>query len=934
MTENQLLLLWGKTSRAEDDAAGFADRYHPLFFHLLDVAHCGLALWDIALSENIKNRIAATLCCDQKVARLVFAYLAGAHDVGKANPYFQFQPTPLDWLVVQIKECGLVAPDDRQNEPHNFISTKELIPHFEGEGFWSADEYGKCVLAHITGAHHGTFPRAEDYADWAQNVMGNAKWSEARADLLELLRQTLCGADFEFPFTNWPEREIGAIPLLAGLISVADWLGSSLYFETAARRGKAVSVSEYLPKSRENARLALEDFGFRTTPTPRGERPDFADFWGFTPNALQRTVIQHVNDLKAPFLMLAEAPMGVGKTESALWASDAAQCSEVNSGFYIALPTQATSNAMHERVKQFLDKRLPDESAIHLQLVHGNAPLLESAKVVFKGLHPLWGEQNEDGKRELERVVAASWFCGAKRPLLAPFGVGTIDQSLLGALQTRHWFVRLFALAGKVVIFDEVHAYDTYMSGILTTLLGWLKELDCSVILLSATLPRGKRHELLASWSDQKPENEAPYPRLTLCRNNQIKSIAVPLEDLSQKTVSLAFLSLEELTATLRALLAHGGCAAIICNTVGEAQTLFAALKDELQDFCDDWTLFHARAPFRWRQETEDEILEKFGKKKAKRPHRAVVVATQVIEQSLDLDFDLMFSYLAPSDLLLQRLGRLHRHERDENKESIVRPQGLETPRFFVLAEATGEEVPSFGNSEWVYEREILLRSHLLWRDRQTLEIPGDIETLVEQTYAPALPVAPDEKWREALEDAARKAEKARAKAKDTVGNVVVSTRSPSGQLRTPEDVCDAPNLDLRDEDDPKTHQQMRAATRDGDPSVRAICLCRVGKQIYLPNRNGDADLGQPIDLSSKVEAEDARKLVDFSVSLSDSDIFKALIHRQVPDSWKKSPFLRHSRPLIFENKSCEIANRRVILDGELGLAWEKIHPQKEENAP
>ena len=924
MNENQLLLLWGKTCRDANDPNANS-KYHPLFFHLLDVAHCALALWDTVLDDNLKSRVAAALECDVEAARLVFACLAGAHDVGKANPFFQFQATPLDWLRAQIENCGWNQPPDPRNQPHNFVSTKDLIPRFGG-GFWRADAQGAVVLAHITGAHHGTFPRAENYAPWAQNVMGDAQWSRARGELLELLRQTLCGKGFESPFTHWPQRELGAIPLLAGLISVADWLGSSLHFEVAARRDQEISIEDYLPKSRANAQRALDEFGFRATPEPK-KRVDFEEFWQFAPNALQRAVIKVTRDLDAPFLLLVEAPMGIGKTEGALWASDAAQLNRINRGFYVALPTQATSNAMHERVKDFLDRRLPDQSAIHLQLVHGNAPLSDSAPVVFKGLHPMWGEENADGQRELERVVAASWFCGAKRPLLAPFGVGTIDQALMGALQTRHWFVRLFGLAGKVVIFDEVHAYDAYMSGILTTLLGWLKELNCSVILLSATLPHNKRHELLAAWSDQQLADEAPYPRLTMCRANALESIEVSREDVPQKAVAVGFVAPAMLAAKLRQQLQDGGCAAIICNTVGEAQSLFTALKDELGDFCDDWTLFHARMPFAWRQKREAAILGKFGKKKIHRPHRAIVVATQVIEQSLDLDFDLMFSQMAPSDLLLQRLGRLHRHQHDEHQVEIARPQGLRTPQFFVLCEPGDGEVPSFGHSEYVYQREILLRSYLLWRARTSLKIPDDIELLVEQTYAPALPDAPDEKWRVALEESARKAQQARHKAAETAGRVVIATCSANGKLRKAKDVVNAPDLDLRDPDDPNVHIQMRAATRDGDPSVRAICLCQIGEKIYLPDENGAADLICEIDFSQEVNAQTARDLIHFSVPISQKSIYPALIGESVPDSWKKSPFLRHARPLIFYDGARAIGGYNVTLHGELGLVWEKIIP-------
>lgn len=931
LTESQLLLLWGKTCRPDDDPEHYASRYHPLLFHLLDVAHSALALWDEVLPHAFKNRIASAMRCNVETARLMVAFLAGVHDLGKAIPYFQFQPTTLDdWLPERLMEFGLTRPPGCCNKPHNFVSTKELRSFLrEPNSFWQSDKPSGAVLAHITGAHHGTFPNSFDYASWGEAVRGDAKWHEARLALLDQLRAALCPPEFAFPRVTWDGDGVGAVPQLAGFISVADWIGSSFELVGHEDETRTPTLADYVYKLPTRARKALRDFGWAATPAPRGARSDFAEFWGFAPNALQAAVTKKTQDVTAPFLLLIEAPMGVGKTEAALWASDAAQVAGVNSGFYVALPTQATSNAMYKRIKHFVKKRYTDQHTVHLQLIHSHAALSDDVDVVFRGLESI---HDSELTPEEARVVAASWFCGAKRPLLAPFGVGTIDQSLLAALQTRHWFVRLFGLAGKVVMFDEVHAYDTYMSRLLVTLIAWLREIGCSVILLSATLPTSKRHELTRAWGCEPRALEAAYPRLTWCPLDQPEAISIPIvpEDKqdNQKRTSVAVHHLQpnELSQTLREKLRDGGCAAIICNTVVEAQEMFERLRCEVGDVvpADGWTLFHARMPFGWRQRIETSVVERFGKKKAERPRCAVVVATQVIEQSLDLDFDWMASFMAPGDLLLQRLGRLHRHAKDELDRDIKRPASLQTPELAVLCDANGDEVPSFGRSEFVYEREWLLRSWLVWRGRSEIVLPDEIEPLVEAVYEDQ-PQAPDASWQDALVKAGQLAAYNRSTAEHTARNVLVSVRNDNGRLRDPKELVEAPSLDLRDEDDPTTHKALRAATRDGDPSVMVICLCRHQDRLYFFTDTGEADTAQPpLDLTQKPNVALTRKLVEHSLSVSHRGLFAALCKEKVPAGWKKSPLLRHSRKIVFENNVNTDYGYRLRLNHELGLVIEK----------
>jgi CRISPR-associated endonuclease/helicase Cas3 len=219
----------------------------------------------------------------------------------------------------------------------------------------------------------------------------------------------------------------------------------------------------------------------------------FADIFDFSPRDVQQCFIEQVTQ---PGVYVLEAPMGVGKTEAALYAAYRMLASGQATGLYFALPTQLTSDKIHERVEKFLKQILESDSA-HQQplLLHGNAWL-----------------KAELGK---EGNPGGSWFQASKRGILAPFAVGTIDQALMAVMNVKHGFVRTFGLVGKVVILDEVHSYDSYTGTILDELVKALRQLHCTVIILSATLTEQKRSTLLNS-----PSTNKDYPLISAAPNN------------------------------------------------------------------------------------------------------------------------------------------------------------------------------------------------------------------------------------------------------------------------------------------------------------------------------------------------------------------------------------------------------------------------------
>ncbi len=424
-------------------------------------------------------------------------------------------------------------------------------------------------------------------------------------------------------------------------------------------------------------------------------------------------------------------------------------------GIYFALPTQTTSNRIHRRVADFVERLAPGAGT---RLVHGNSWLHDVAP-------SLGGCQEGNAKDREGRHDGRDWFASSRRALLAPFGVGTVDQALLGVVSAKHFFVRQYALAGKVVILDEVHSYDLYTGTLLDRLVARLRDLGATVIVLSATLTAARRRQLLG-LSDGALEASAAYPLLSAnlgaggSGGSEVCQFAVPPDP--PRTVHVRFMPGDDLVDACLDRANRGECVLWIRNTVNDAQETYRHLCGRNHEGGPEIALLHARFPLFRREALENEWLERLGKSRVRRPGRGcVLVSTQVAEQSVDIDADLLITDLAPTDMLLQRLGRLWRHPGQ-------RPIACAKPEVWVgsplldlagLRDASSEGIAAaFGKSSRVYAPYVLLRTFVLWRDRTELTLPDDIRPLLEATYVEPVEQEPPS-WsalRDALE--ARKA--------------------------------------------------------------------------------------------------------------------------------------------------------------------------------
>lgn len=880
---NHSRLLWAKS-------AGEKGSWHPLILHLLDVAACADAIL-AREPQSTRDRLAAVLGLDWSAARPWLLLLIACHDLGKGCPGFQCK-----WKNLSGLDAG-ANPDTTVN--HAFVSQVELLSLLIELG-WPED--AADLVADAVGCHHGARASPREIqrieANPFKSTLGKPEWSKARRALFEALievfaptepptKPTLTGPDFM---------------LLAGLTSFADWIGSNeQYFPFGTPEECADLHGWFEARRRHNAEAALDQTGWLPRLPLATAHHTFDAVFGFSPRPLQQAVVNALSTLNQPAILLVEAPMGEGKTEAALYAHLELQRRLGHRGLYVALPTKATGNAMFGRVLKFLRSQQCDRP-LDLQLLHGGA-LLNDA---YQQLKPSGIFDATTGGE----VRAGEWFTHKKRALLSEYGVGTIDQALLTILPVRHQFVRLWGLANRVVVFDEIHAYDAYTGTLLLHLLRWLLALGSSVVLLSATLPPQIRRQLAELTGAKAPEQEAAYPRLSVYQNEQpVRQIAFDADP--ERRLRL---TIEPVTADLPAIqtaldqrLAPSGYALALLNTVQRAQKLYRDYGDgeplvidgqpvgkRLADGTEVY-LFHARFPADQRQRREDAVLKVFGPpvkgETCVRSGRKLLIATQVAEQSLDLDFDLIATDLAPIDLLLQRAGRLWRHRR------ITRP--LAEP-VLIVAGLAEDPPPSLGKPLWwnkVYEEKLLLATRFLLKGREQLTIPDEIDRLVQDVYEDNVDV-PSESLAH-FEHMTNEMD----------GRLIAHKQEANQKfIGFPDDASwnDPKRFTLFDEDEPGVHRTLMAQTRLGDDSV-----------VVIPLREADA-----YDPADAPDFAQAKAWFLRAMSVSRKGIVKPLQSAGVPEGWKKSALLRNCYPLQLDTESRWIADPSVQLSDELGLVY------------
>ncbi|MFH8272969.1 CRISPR-associated helicase Cas3' [Streptomyces roseolus] len=771
-------------------------------------------LWDRWLPWSVRRLIGRALPGGEADGRLLAVWLAAVHDIGKATPAFACQ---VEGLADRMRAEGLemrsqaAMGPDRAVAPHALAGQVLLGEWLEEVCGWEPEECWQFTV--VVGGHHGLPPEdAQIYALEGRGYLlrtpgrSRAVWQRVQTELLEACADEF-GVRGRLGLWRGVKLPQPVQVLLSALVIVADWIASNpdlfpYHPLEVPRFGEARAAAAWekldLPgawRPVDPGGTVQELFESRfTLPAGASVRP------------VQVEAVELARSLEAPGLMVIEAPMGEGKTEAALAVAEIFAARAGAGGVFFALPTMATGNAMFPRLLKWL-KRLPSlEGRPHsVLLAHSKAALNDDFADLMRGVGPVRGVDMDAVPRgrggpaygeAAAELVAHTWLRGRKKAMLSSFVAGTVDQLLFAGLKSKHLALRHLAVAGKVVVIDEAHAYDTYMNVYLDRVLSWLGAYDVPVVILSATLPAARRRELVEAYAGTGEEARdafdavaaaGEYPLLTAVAPGGVPLVRRPAASGRAVSVQLECVDddLDVLADRLEAELADGGCALVVRNTVKRVVDTARVLR---RRFGDGVTVAHARFLDLDRAANDKELLRRFGPPgpETDRPAgRHIVVASQVAEQSLDVDFDLLVTDLCPVDLLLQRMGRLHRHQRGDGQQD--RPARLRSPRCLVTGADWSAPVPvPVRGSVAVYQMYPLLRSaavllpHLNTGGERPVGLPGDISPLVQGAYAGGVPAPAG--WEEALDDARRWHEEQRARQRQKAATFRLGDVAKSGE--------------------------------------------------------------------------------------------------------------------------------------------------------
>ncbi|MEU6482247.1 CRISPR-associated helicase Cas3' [Streptomyces sp. NPDC047017] len=947
--------LWGKS------AARNGGRTHLLLGHLLDTAAVAGVMWDRYVSAAFRRRLDEI---SGGRGRLWFMWVCGIHDCGKACPAFQAMDAA---EAAPVLAAGLswgrlsAAPNKRWR--HDMAGAVMLRPRLVME--WGEEEAASWVWPLVAG-HHGTFPPA-GALDPPRGAQGRgAAWEEVQRAVVDVFTRAV-------GFEGLSDaRPVGALRkaeqlALSGLVVMADWIASdSSQFLGLADAG-LISFAESRRRAEAAwSRLRLRG-GWRDLPLPEDPLEPLIDRLGVTPRASQQELVERAWSVPVPGLLVAEAPMGEGKTKAALAAAEVLAARFGLDGVFVAMPTQATSDPMYEQVLRWVSTFDPELES-QVALLHGRRRFNAWWRAVWDGKPRPEGDgegcgcESGGGRSDVEWAdddfgaigedadygmapspspadpVAddrangpAYWFLGDKRGLLTAFAVGTVDHLLHAATRTRHVMLRFAGLAGKVVVVDEVHAADVYMRQFLVEALRWLGQAGVPVVLLSATLPPAQRQRFVDAYLSgalstadvhQPVPEPAGYPCVTVAYGVDGRAVADTSRQVVRSwresmPVRVAWLPDTDLegarvAAAVREAVAGGGVALVVVNQVGRAQAIYRALREG--GFDGDLHLLHARLCAAHRAERTAQCLRVMGPRAGdERPERMVVVATQLAEQSFDVDADVLFTDLAPVDLLLQRIGRLHRHS------GTRRPAAHRVPRVVVTGVASGRVgVPRFLRaSELIYGRWSLLRAAALIEDAAGAlaasgaggwagpgwSIPADVPGLVARAYEEA-EVCPGG-WDEA---AAWQEWQTKERKREKNAEEYLLCRRREWAFPTLEGLHYAGSRAASEE-------QLDAVVRDGDPSVEVVVVRRASGGYRAVD-------GTWLGVHGEVDDDEVTdRLMGGTLRLPPRLTAASLAELGPLPGWAGRPWLRYRLALVLEEDGTRLLGAdRVSYHDVLGL--------------
>lgn len=702
------LSFWGKSRTLESGALVS----HPAALHMLDVAAVAWA-W-LSAARPFVPGVGAWQ--ESYLSSLVV--LIALHDIGKFSHPFQAKVEAL-WPQTLGPYKGALPMPRHDHAGYALLQEEAFATRFTAVlprlKSWQINPIWRAICG-----HHGSPPPEGLVDERAFSDASNAAALAFVDDLLALLTPEPLTVHDPKAFSWW----------LAGMTTLADWVGSSENWFTYP--AACTNLAEYWPQACAKAQKAIAQAGL--LPISAAPSLTYQDLIGpVEPTPLQTSVAKM--DLPdGPLLVLIEDQMGSGKTEAALMLAYRLMQSKGADGLFIALPTMATANALYGRLSKAYAALFVPDGKPSLILAHGKRHLNDHFT------NWLYGQEDATQKNQADEYAdetgstqRIAWIGDdRRRSFLANCGAGTIDQAVLSVLPSRHAPLRLFGLTRHVLVIDEAHAYDEYVTEELRRLVTFQAKQGGSTIILSATLPHQTREKLVEAFGCKGHCQPSGYPLVTVASKATVAEHSfAPRQELARNIKLHRLNDTAQAIDVVLAAASQGAAVGWVRNTVKDA----IAAHTELVAKGVKASLFHARFAMCDRLEREAQVQSLFGKNSTAAERGHVLVGTQVMEQSLDIDFDLLISDLAPIDLLLQRAGRLWRHKR------TARPEPF--PRFFVVSPEPVANPPAHWLKDFRGTEAVYKNTALLWRSvralfsKPILALPEDVRKLVEEVYEP-----------------------------------------------------------------------------------------------------------------------------------------------------------------------------------------------------
>lgn len=672
-----------------------------LIDHMLETGIVAGCLMD-GIFRPLVNRLVELTGIDETILKPQITFICAMHDIGKAHPVFQGRDNETNEMLRGYELNQETASTVFRHEEY----ADEMIRKTDLFGL-DADVRSKMMIRQIISLHHQKEKERKKEKDFVEIKSKTAeRWGNIQKYIYNYIKEIFPCEKFEFPdavFKN-PKTEFVVKNGILGILITSDWIASNNKVMDNKTIRDFSDINEYLKEKEEIVKLflLLQDLTRSSFPNIR---PFDSIFHFGHGRPVQRDVVNIVqkNNIK---LMLIESGCGSGKTEAALYAASVLGNKNGLSGIYMGLPTGTSAEAIQDRVDDFLNE-------LHM----GRTKLYTSKSMLLR-----------------ESNTEPSWTDVSRQRLLTPSAVGTVDQVMTAARLVRFESVRMAGLSSKVLVIDEIHAYDAYMITVIERLLQICDVLGVPVILLSATLPVSTKKKLFSTVIDESDiDAHSGYPLISyVTTDNKFHEHQSESHE-SDKNIECELLSIlndyESVAKQAVKNVEYGGCECVIMNTVSDAINVYDNIKKITNEDCQV-VLYHARMPEETKDKKIKKILKWCGKDRSERPERAIIVGTQVLEQSIDIDVDYMMTAICPVDLLLQRIGRYHRH----SDAGTIRERMAIRNIVQVLVPDTDDDA-EYGGTGHVYKPCYLDATRQVIVERPVLQIPSCTPEIINRVY-------------------------------------------------------------------------------------------------------------------------------------------------------------------------------------------------------